>query len=77
MRSDKPRPSSFRDPGEEEIQSVATINEHFYEEHLLYGCVEDEGKTPCVGNIRPLVGPAEGDGDLGPWAIAGVGGGFL
>ena len=32
---------------------------------------------PCGGNIRPLVGPAEGDGDLGPWAIAGVGGGIF
>ena len=32
---------------------------------------------PCVGNIHPLVGPAEGDGDLGPWVIAGVGGGIF
>ena len=32
---------------------------------------------PCVGNIHPLVGPAEGDGDLGPWAIDGVGGGVF
>ena len=28
---------------------------------------------PCVSNIRPLISPAEGDGDLGPGAIAGVG----
>ena len=32
---------------------------------------------PYVGNIYPLVGPAEGDGDLKPWAIAGVGGGVF
>ena len=32
---------------------------------------------PCVGNIRPLVGPTEGDGDLRPWAIARVGGGIF
>ena len=32
---------------------------------------------PCVGNIRPLVGPAKGDGDLRPWTIAGVGGGVF
>ena len=41
------------------------------------GCVEDEGETPCVGNIRPLVGPAEGDGDLGLGAIARVGDGIF
>ena len=29
---------------------------------------------PCVGDVRPLVSLAEGDGDLGPGAIAGVGG---
>ena len=28
---------------------------------------------PCVGYVCALVGPAEGDGDLGPWVIAGVG----
>ena len=32
---------------------------------------------PYVENIHPLVGPAEGDGDLGPWAIARVGGGVF
>ena len=35
------------------------------------------GETPCVGDVHPLVGPAEGDGDLGPWAIARVGGGVI
>ena len=29
---------------------------------------------PCVGDVRPLVGPTKGDRDLGPRAIAGVGG---
>ena len=28
---------------------------------------------PCVGDVRPLVSLAEGDGDLGPGAIARVG----
>ena len=37
------------------------------------GCIEDEGETPCVGDVCPLVGPTKGDGDLGPGAIAGVG----
>ena len=32
---------------------------------------------PCVGNVHPLVSPAEGDGNLGPWAIVGVGDGVL
>ena len=32
---------------------------------------------PCVGNIRPLVDPAESDGDLRPWAIARVSGGIF
>ena len=30
-----------------------------------------------VGDVHPLVGPAEGDWDLGPWAIAGVGSGIF
>ena len=37
------------------------------------GCVEDKGETTCVGNVHPLVVPVEGDGNLIPWAIAGVG----
>ena len=41
------------------------------------GGIEDEGETPCIGDVHPLVSPAEGDGDLEPWAIAGVGGGVL
>ena len=53
------------------------MDEHFSEKHFLDGCVEDEGEMPCVGDVCPLVGPAEGDGDLGPWAVARVGGGFL
>ena len=32
---------------------------------------------PCVRDVRPLIGPAESDGDLGPGAIAGVGGGVF
>ena len=32
---------------------------------------------PCVWNVCPLVGPAKGDGDIRPWAIAGVGGGVF
>ena len=32
---------------------------------------------PCVGDVRPLVSPVEGDGYLGPWAITGVGGGVF
>ena len=49
----------------------------FLKKHLLDGCVKDEGETPYVGNVRPLVSPAEGDGDLRPWAIAGVSGGVF
>ena len=74
VRSDKLRPSSFRALAK---RSAPTIDEHFFEEHLLDGCVEDEGETPCVGYVRPLVSPTEGDGDLEPWAIAGVGGGVF
>ena len=32
---------------------------------------------PYVGDVYPLVSPTEGDGDLGPGAIAGVGGGVF
>ena len=41
------------------------------------GCVEDKGETPCVGDVHPLVGPAKGDWDLVPWAIARVDGGVF
>ena len=57
--------------------STPTVDEHFSEEHLLYGCVKDKGKTPCIWNICPLVGPTESDGDLRPWAIAEVGDGVF
>ena len=32
---------------------------------------------PCVGDVRPLVGPTEGDGYLRPWVIARVGVGIF
>ena len=32
---------------------------------------------PCLGYVCPLVGPAEGDGDLRPWAIVGASGGVF
>ena len=41
--------------------------------NFLDGCIENEGRTPYVRDVRPLVGPAESDGDLRPGAIAGVG----
>ena len=41
------------------------------------GCIKDEGETPCVRDFRPLVSPAEGDGDLRPGAIARVGDGVF
>ena len=72
-----PEAQLSKGPGEEQIQCAPTVDEDFFEEHLLDGCVEDERETPCVGYVRPLVSPTEGDGDLGPWAIAGVVGGFL
>ena len=37
------------------------------------GCIKNEGEMPCVRDVHPLVGPAEGDGDLRPGAIARVG----
>ena len=33
----------------------------------------DEGETPYVGDVHPLVGPTKGNGDLRPGAIAVVG----
>ena len=38
--------------------------------HCPDGGIEDEGKMPYVRDVRPLVGPVEGDGDLRPGAIA-------
>ena len=32
---------------------------------------------PCVGDVRPLVSPVEGDWDLRPWVIARVGSGVF
>ena len=40
---------------------------------LFRSCIENEGETPYVRDVRPLVGPAEGDGDLELGTIAGVG----
>ena len=40
-------------------------------------CIKDERETPCVRDVRPLVGLAKGDGDLGPGAIARVGDGVF
>ena len=58
-------------------QSNATINEDFSKEHLLDNCVKDKGEMACVGYVCPLVGPAEGDGNLGPWAKARISGGIF
>ena len=57
------------------LKGSASID--FSEEHLLDGCIEDEGETPCVGNVRPLVGLTKCDGNLGPWAVAGVSSGIF
>ena len=62
---------------EEEVQSASAVNEYFPEEHFLDGGVEDEGETPCIRDVRPLVGPTEGGGDLRPGAITGVGDGVF
>ena len=45
--------------------------------NFLDGCIENEGRTPYVRDVRPLVGPTKGDGDLGPWVITGVNGGVF
>ena len=57
------------------LKGSASID--FSEEHLLDGCIEDEGETPCVRNVGPLVSPTEGDRDLRPREIARVGGGVF
>ena len=59
------------------VQSAPTVNEYFSKKYFLDSCIKDEGETPYVGDVYPLVGPIEGDGDLGPWAIAGVGDGVF
>ena len=38
---------------------------------------QERGERPYVRDVRPLVGPTEGDGDLGPGAIARVGDGVF
>ena len=69
-----PRPNSFRAPTKRRFRALPPSTSTFLKKHFLDGCVEDEGEMPYVGDVRPLVGPAEGDGDLRPWAIARVGG---
>ena len=71
------RPNSFRALAKRRFRALPPSTSTFWKKHFLDGCIEDEEETPCVGDVRPLVGPAEGDGDLGPWAIAGVGGGVF
>ena len=73
MRSPILRPSSFRASAKRRFRALPPSTSTFLKKQFLDGCVEDEGETPCVRDVRPLIGPAEGDGDLRPGAIAGVG----
>jgi len=77
VRSVIPRPSSFRAPAQRRFRALPPSTSTFLKKQFLDGCVEDEGETPCIRDVRPLIGPAEGDGDLRPGAIAGVGGGVF
>ena len=77
VRSDNPRPSSFRAPVKRRFRALPPSTSTFLKKHLLDGCIEDEGEMPYVGDIHPLVGPTEGDGDLRPWVIDGVSGGVF
>ena len=74
VRSDNPRPSSFRALAKRRFRALPPLMSTFSEKHLLDGCVEDKGEMPYVGDVRPLVSPTEGDGYLRPWAITRVGG---
>ena len=73
MRSVIPRPNSFRALAKRRFRALPPSTSTFLKKHFLDGCIKDEGETPCVGDVRPLVSPAEGDGDLRPGATAGVG----
>ena len=77
MRSPIPRPSSFRASAKRRFRALPPSTSTFLKKHFLDGCVEDDGETPCVGDVRPLVGPIEGDGYLRPRAIAEVGDGVF
>ena len=77
VRSDNPRPSSFRASAKRRFSALPPSTSTFLKKHLLDDCVEDEGKIPYVRDVRPLVGPTECDGYLGPWAITGFGGGIF
>ena len=77
VRSIIPRPNSFRALAKRRFRALPPSNEHFSEKYFLDGCIEDEGETPYVGDVHPLVGPTEGDGDLGPGVIARVGDGVF
>ena len=73
MRSPIPRPSSFRASAKRRFRALPPSTSTFLKKQFLDGCVEDEGETPCIRDVRPLIGPAEGDGDLRLGAIARVG----
>ena len=77
MRSDIMRPNSLRAPAKSRFKALPPSTRTLLKSTFLDGCVEDKGETPYVGFVYPLVVPAKGDGDLGPWAIAGIGDGFL
>ena len=61
----------------EEVQGASTVDEYFPKKHFLDGCIKNEGEMPCVRDVRPLVGLAEGDGDLRLGAITRVGDGVF
>ena len=77
MRSIILRPNSFRALVKRGFRALPPSTSTFPKKHFLDGCVEDEGEMPYVGDVHPLVGPAEGDGDIEPGAIARVGDGVF
>ena len=68
-----PRPNSFRAPVKSRFSALSPSTSTFLKSTFLT-VHRERGGTRCVRDVCPLVGPAESDGDLGPRAIAGVGG---
>ena len=66
VRSSIPRPNSFRALAKRRFRAL-----------LPSTSIKNEGETPYVRDVCPLVSPVEGDGDLRPGVITGVGDGVI
>jgi hypothetical protein len=58
---------------EEDVEGTASVDEHLFELYVPDDRIQNEGETPWLRNIGPLVSSAERNGLVQPVLILGVG----